>query len=426
MSGEAKLGSFIVVTLAFWGILISGCKQQTSKEIPILKTLAVTNGAANSLKSGGEIISDGGSPIKTRGVCWSSVQMPTTAYADSLTEDGSGTGTFNSLINNLKPGKTYNIRAYATNEAGIGYGNQLSAAIDPVKPTLTTLPITIVSESSVASGGDISSDGGAIVISKGCCWNSKPNPTILNNITSDGFGSSSFTSTISNLNPDSTYYLRAYAKNLIGVSYGNSRSFKLGTQIVRDKDRNIYHPVNIGGQVWLSENLRSTRFNDSTAITLAEGSSQWSNLVGPGYCWYNNDPEGHKDTYGALYNWQAVSSGKLCPTGWHVPSDAEWKTLVDHLGGEPLAGGKLKERGTENWIEPNAAATNDSGFTALPGGYRTSVGEYVNIGNYGNWWSSTPINANVANYRYLYYGNGSITKSFLSLKYGLSVRCLKN
>ena len=121
-----------------------------------------------------------------------------------------------------------------------------------------------------------------------------------------------------------------------------------------------------------------------------------------------------------------MTSGKLCPTGWHVPTDVDWTILIDRLGGEALAGGKLKESSSVYWKVPNAGATNETLFSALPGGYRFNAGEYGNIGSYGNWWSSTSVNSTVAYYRYLYYGNGTVTRSYISQKYGLSVRCIKN
>ena len=239
-------------------------------------------------------------------------------------------------------------------------------------------------------------------------------------------GSGSFTSSVTDLAPDAVYYLRAYATNSIGTAYGNELSFSIGKLLVRDMDGNYYHFVTIGSQIWMVENLRTTRYRDSTSIPLVESSTTWSNQVVPGYCWYNDDEALNKNRYGALYNWYAVSSGKLCPVGWHVPSDAEWIKLTDQMGGESLAGGKLKEIGTSHWKNPNVDATNVTGYTALPGGYRTNIGEYVNIGNYGNWWSTTSVITNVANYRYIYFGNGAVTKSFVNQKYGLSVRCLKN
>jgi uncharacterized protein (TIGR02145 family) len=144
--------------------------------------------------------------------------------------------------------------------------------------------------------------------------------------------------------------------------------------IVKDQDGNAYKTVNIGNQVWMAENLRTTKFNDNKTIPLVKDSTAWSNLITPGYCCYDNDAETYLSLYGALYNWYAVNTGKLCPEGWHVPSDEEWITLRTYLGGEELAGGKMKESGISHWQSPNAGATNQSGFTAIPGGVRGIVG----------------------------------------------------
>jgi uncharacterized protein (TIGR02145 family) len=219
--------------------------------------------------------------------------------------------------------------------------------------------------------------------------------------------------------------VKAYAVNAIGTAYGNERSFSTSKLVVKDKDGNYYRIVTIGAQVWMADNLKTTRFRDSTLIPLVGDNTTWSQLPTPGYCWYNNQSD-YGNTYGALYNWPTVSSQKLCPTGWHVPTDTEWISLENQLGGLSVAGGKLKEIGTEHWTVPNSGATNEMMFNALPGGYRMNTGEYDNKGSYGNFWSATSVNATVAYYRYLYYGNGTMTKSFVNQKYGLSVRCLKN
>ena len=194
---------------------------------------------------------------------------------------------------------------------------------------------------------------------------------------------------------------------------------------VKDIDGNIYHTVKIGTQIWMVENLRTTRYNDGVSIPLVSENSSWAMLNTPGYCWQNNDIA-NKKLYGALYNWYAVDMGKLCPSGWHVPTDNEWITLISYLGGEAIAGGKLKESGLAHWISPNTGATNETGFTALPGNSRGSDGSYNQIGPYGYWWTSTSDNQSNAVLRGMYYPKSSIDRSALSKEFGFSVRCIKN
>ena len=416
---------YISTAMLFLLVFAFGCKKDPVSQPPILKTLPVINITTSSAGSGGDISAEGTASVVAKGVCWSVNQNPTIKYKDSITSDGTGIGIFNSTITGLKQGRTYYIRAYASNSAGTGYGNQVQAIVAAALPTVTTTAILATSETAVSSGGVVVNNGGSVVTARGVCWSSAKDPTVANYSTTDGSGDGSFVSTISGLAPDAVYYLRAYATNSTGIAYGKELSFSTGKLLVKDTDGNFYHFVTIGSQVWMTENLRTTRYRDSTLIPLVLDNSVWSSQVMPGYSWYNDDVN-NKNSYGALYNWYAVNSGKLCPTGWHVPTDAEWTTLTTRLGGESLAGGKLKESGTTFWKSPNANATNETGFTALPGGFRTNTGEYGNAGSYGNWWSTTTSLANVANYRYLYYGNGTVTKSFVNQKYGLSVRCLKN
>jgi uncharacterized protein (TIGR02145 family) len=134
----------------------------------------------------------------------------------------------------------------------------------------------------------------------------------------------------------------------------------------------------------------------------------------------------NKGTYGALYNWYTINTNKLCPFSWHVPSDVEWTTLTTFLGGEDAAGGKLKETGTIHWKSPNTGATNETGFTALPNGYRYESGSFFSIGNYGNWWSSSEFYTGSAYYRLMDYSNGIVSSNGESNRYGYSVRCLKD
>jgi uncharacterized protein (TIGR02145 family) len=158
-----------------------------------------------------------------------------------------------------------------------------------------------------------------------------------------------------------------------------------GSIPIKDADGNIYHAVTIGTQTWMVENLKTTKYNDGTPIPLVTDNIAWGRLTTPGYCWYNNDSATYSNPYGALYNWYAVTTGKLAPPGWHVPTVAEWDTLITFLGGVMVAGSALKSTGTTYWHPPNSGATNSSGFSALPGGRLT--GTFSSIGTYGDWWA---------------------------------------
>jgi uncharacterized protein (TIGR02145 family) len=194
---------------------------------------------------------------------------------------------------------------------------------------------------------------------------------------------------------------------------------------VTDIDGNIYHTVTIGTRVWMVENLKTTKYNDGTSIPLVTDGAAWSNLTNPGYCWYNNDAA-NKNTYGALYNWFTVNTGILAPTGWHIPSDAEWTTLTTYLGGESAAGSKLKETGTTHWQSPNTGATNETGFTALPGGTRGIIGAFGAIGSFGHWWGSTEGNTSNAWERSMKYSDSGVGRYGVDKSNGFSVRCTRD
>jgi uncharacterized protein (TIGR02145 family) len=194
-----------------------------------------------------------------------------------------------------------------------------------------------------------------------------------------------------------------------------------------DIEGNTYKTVKIGDQWWMAENLKTAKCNDGTAIPLVTG-SEWFWLSTPGYCKYNNNQATYGNTYRALYNWYTVNTGKLCPSGWHVPSDAEWTTLVTYLGGESVAGGKMKETGTAHWKSPNTGATNKSGFSGLPGGDRDITGVFNLIGEIGFWWSSTESSSSPANAwsRFLGYDYTAISRCDYNRGAGFSVRCVRD
>jgi uncharacterized protein (TIGR02145 family) len=195
---------------------------------------------------------------------------------------------------------------------------------------------------------------------------------------------------------------------------------------VTDIEGNIYKTVITGTQEWMAENLKTTRFNDGTVIPLVADTTAWSNLSSPGYCWYNNDEQTYKKTYGVLYNGYTVSTGKLCPTGWHVPDKAEWQLLRDFLGDTINGGGKMKEAGTEHWYPPNKGADNSSGFTALASGIRYFEGTFSAILYYTGIWSNTDVKSDDEWFLSLYFGDAMVKLSRTPKTYGFSVRCVKN
>jgi len=241
---------------------------------------------------------------------------------------------------------------------------------------------------------------------------------------------------IRGLEPNTTYYYRVRAVNSMGTSIGNDKSFTtlpvyesdivfnpgLTYGEISDIEGNTYKTIEIGTQTWMAENLATTRFNDGTEIPLTTNNTSWTLATEPAYSWYNNVIV----SYGALYNWYAVNTGKLCPSGWHVSSDEDWTVLSSFLGGSAASGAKLKETGTIHWQAPNSGADNSSGFTALPGGYRYYNGAYNALTRYGYWWTSTESSSGNAYGRDLFYGYSDLDRISSDKRSGASVRCVKD
>ncbi len=193
-----------------------------------------------------------------------------------------------------------------------------------------------------------------------------------------------------------------------------------------DCENNNYATVQIGTQLWMAENLKTTKYRNCNTIPNLTGNTAWSYDTIGAYCDYNNIPDS-SSIYGRLYNWFAVvDSRNLCPIGWHVPIDSEWTTLTIYLGGENIAGGKLKETGLSHWLSPNTSATNETGFTALPAGGRESGGAYGYIGSIGYWWSSTEFVTSLAWFREMFSSDSNVGRYEFNKQEGFSVRCLRN
>jgi len=340
------------------------------------------------------------------------------------------------------------VRAYATNSAGTAYGSQEQFTTSGcLPPTVSTTAISNVRETSAQGGGTVTDNGGATVTERGVCWSIAQDPSIANDCTNDGTGTGSFTSYLTGLSTFTTYYARAYATNSAGTSYGSQVSFTTST--VTDYDGNVYKTVVIGTQTWMTENLKTTHFPDGTEIPLVESTSAWDALstTDKAYCWYDNSTS-YGDTYGALYTWAAAIHGAessdtnpsgiqgVCPDGWHLPSDGEWKQLEMFLGMSPSEadntswrgtdeGGKLKETGTTHWYGPNTGATNESGFTALPGGERYN-GSFQNIGLRTALWTATETEGSFAWWRSLVQDNSQVFRSSHYKNDGSSIRCVRD
>jgi uncharacterized protein (TIGR02145 family) len=291
---------------------------------------------------------------------------------------------------------------------------QLPDVSDPV--------ISSVTVNSLKISSSLRSDGGTGITKKGICLGLDVDPSFSDQDI-DLTDSARFACSIAGLSPNTTYHFRAYAVNKAGVGYSNDVLVK--TYAATDIDGNAYYAVLIGDQTWMSENLKSTRFRDGSEIPNVTGNLEWNSLKSPGYCWYDNDMAANKDVYGALYNWYAVSTGKLCPDGWHVPTNGDWIILMADLKGAALAAYKLRETGTSHWFGNGSETTNESGFTALPAGDRGNMGIFGNVVQMTFFWHSE---------EYSEWG-GQVTEINLGIsadvipfnkELGASVRCIKD
>lgn len=294
------------------------------------------------------------------------------------------------------------------------------------KLRLATTQAKDITDISAVIGGKIITNADTAITACGVCWSTSKNPTLADSSKSCSVDSIEFESTIIGLHLGTTYYARAYATNHLGTAYGNQITFKtlLG---VTDIDGNIYHSVSIGTQIWMVENLKTTKYRDGTSIPNVTSDLQWSGCTTGAYCNYNNNVNNVK-VYGRLYNWYAVNNSKnLAPTGWHVPTYEDWNIMIKFLGDYEIAGEKIKEAGTTHWKSSNANTTNSTGFTALPAGRRGFYFDgFEDLGSIGYWWTTMEnpdygfaLNLSISEY-------GSISSNFDFESYGLSVRCVKD
>lgn len=386
--------------------------------LAIVTTAAVSEVTTTTASSGGEVTSDGNAAVSARGVVWGTSVNPTLDSNAGFTEDGTGTGSFTSSLSGLSPDTQYYVRSYATNSEGTAYGNQQNFTTDKeaVMPSVSTSTISSITETSAQSGGNVTGDGGATVTALGVCWSTSQNPTTADSCTSDGSGTGSFTSNLTNLTQYTQYYVRAYATNSEGTAYGNEQNFITVVVVTSD------------GRIWMDRNLGASRAATASTDTEAYGDLyQWgrgedghqkrsssststlSSFDQPGHGSFILAPNSPNDWRSPQNGnlWQGVNGiNNPCPQGFRLPTAAEWEA----------------ER--QSWSSDNASGAFSSPLKLPMAGLRNvSNGSLDNVGSNGRYWSGAVDGSSSRN---LLFDSSFASMFSNSRASGFSVRCIKD
>jgi uncharacterized protein (TIGR02145 family) len=517
-------------------ILISSCKKKTDP--PSLTTKAITGITTISAISGGDISDDGGASIISKGVCWNTTDKP--VVTDLKTTDSDGSGSFTSNISSLLPNTTYFVRAYATNSAGTSYGSSVSFKTLGDKPTPVAVNATDILKTSATLNGTVNPNSLSTTVSFEYGLTTAYGTTsVAVQSPLKGESNNNVTAALTGLTPGKLYHFRIKAENSLGISYSDDMSFTtlggiplvvslkanntlmysatiggsvnpnffstsimfewgtttsygntinysqnpvvgsapqnisvnltglvqattyhfrikaendLGIRLsddfsfttlgpVTDADGNVYQVITYGTQVWMSANLSTTKFNNGNDIPLVSDAAGWGNLTTPGYCWYDNNKDANKAIYGALYNFYTVNTGRLCPTGWHVPTNDEWGVLINYLtangfgyegSGDDIAKSLSSALYWQDFSTPgvvgnNQTSNNSSGFSAVPSGGRDGLnGTYTSIGFSTVYWTASPNGSNNALSMAISYILSRVVEGSTLNGFGGSVRCLND
>jgi uncharacterized protein (TIGR02145 family) len=448
-----------VLAVSILCFLFSSCEEENKGDliepVPVVQTLPVVWTSATAASGGGII--DGQANVTKRGLVWST--SPNPKITDSKSEAGSGNGEFTSTLTGISNSNTYYVRAYAETNSTVVYGNEVFlSGQGPTSGTISALNCTSASHNGSISQGSAASGVSSVISYTGGNGGNHNGQTVsstgVTGLTATlapgvfSTGSGTLTYTI-NGNP-SSIGTASFAINIGGQSCTLTRTVSGGgpsgisahtcgaTNVhnpaktygsMTDQEGNVYKTIVIGAQEWMAENLKTTIYNNGEPIANVNESNLWADLATfslGAWCYYNNDSQ-YDCPYGKLYNWYAVADPRnICPTGWHVPSDAEWTTLTTFLGSESAAGGKMKGTGLQYWASPNASATNESAFSGLPGGFRGQDGTFNYIFSSGFWWSSTDFNADYGAGIILGFNNSNIVSITNGRQTGFSARCLRD
>jgi uncharacterized protein (TIGR02145 family) len=409
--------------ILFFVIIFQFSQSCKKEEPPQVITDEITSITTSSAMGGGIIISEGSSQIITRGVCWSREKGPTIEKSDR-TDDGSGSGIFHSQVTGVDGGTLYYVRAYAINDAGVGYGTDMSFTTLGSAPTVLTKNATFIYANSLKLNGAVNPN---LLPTKVAFEYGETTSygSIVSASSNDIITESFVNASISGLKPNTEYHFRVLAENSVGISKGSDIKVFTSPPPIKDVDGNTYNIVRIGNQLWLKENLKVTHYNDGTPIPNITDIS-WDTLKKGAYCWLNNDASIKNTNYGAHYNWYAATNNTICPKGWHVPNDEEWLILINFLGGSEKAGGKLKESGLSHWKSPNTGATNESDFFALPSGYCFRPDYFHEHHEFTGFWLVNELSSDQAWYRSLWYWDEKIAKKSFIKTTGFSIRCIQD
>lgn len=362
-----------------------------------------------------------GSGVEASGFKWSAEEdgdFETTG----LEEDTGGTSPIKDTLTGLDAGTVYYFSAYAVKEAEYFYGDTLSLL---TMPGITTDAADGLTAESATLNSTFSADS---ITAQGFVWGLQSDLSDGTNVSADTTGgSTAIEYALTGLTEDATYYFSAYATNASDTTYGDTLSFVAQLAPCGDLTSVSYQGydydiVAIGTQCWFAENLRSENYNNGIAIATGLNAATWSATTDGAVTVFDNNAMANLGTYGRLYNWYAVNTGNLCPTGWHVPTNNEFTTLTDGLGGTSVAGDAMKSSASDS---PGWNGTNSSGFSGLAGGLRYNDGTFIDGGVGCYIWSATATaSGSFAGYRKLNPGNSLVGSAFGELVLGFSVRCV--
>ena len=410
----------ILFFFSFILFLVNSCKDDANYNLATVSTGLLSNISDSTVSCTGEVTDEGSYEVTAKGFCWDTNGSPLVT-SDNVSNNGTGKGGFSIDITGLTPSTLYYIRAYATNKVGTKYGDLRSFWTFGPPVSSTEYAVDVTSTEAVISGRLIY-NGGEPITEIGMCYGTNETPSLSDNVLVYTGSDSIFSFPLTGLSPKTTYYFCTYATNSKGTSYGNVRMFNTIEMGISDVDGNSYDVVQLGNQVWFASNLSVTKYNNLQDIPHLTDSVEWSQTTSPAWCYYKNNSS-YGEGYGVLYNWYAANSDNLCPTGWRVPTDADWEELEDFLGRD--AGNKLKLVDDKYWISVNGF-TNESNFSAVGSGYRMPNGEFRGIRRDAEWWTSDDTEGS---YEYLWEvttSSSGMSRLTADKNRGVSIRCMRN